>query len=309
MDEQHENTADAMEESNTSVPGPGGERLEKDFLESLEGEGFEINGQKPKTVETEAPKQSEEGEKKVEAPKKEESKKEEPKSEEKPKKDEPKKDPEEWRKMIAKRRQDGAKSEEKVTDPKQPELSKPNEEKKPDAKAPDLTEEQKTLADKYGIEHEDYLKLFPPAKEIRIKEEGMSEEDRKTLEAFKTERDGLLIEKGFTDDFNTNILPLLKEEYPDISDEKIAEIKQQVLEKISTDEYASTPLAVVYRGDNAFRGLVPKETKGVDNGSRVPATSGEKVYDFENVTEDDIKKSDFPFEAYSAYMAKREKGK
>jgi hypothetical protein len=138
----------------------------------------------------------------------------------------------------------------------------------------------------------------------------MSEEDRKALNEYRTERDNLLIEKGYNTDFESNVLPLIKEEYPNISDAKVKEIKEAIFDKLQTDQFSLVPLDVLYRGEKAFRGLVAQPKQSVDNGSRAPARGdASKVYDFDKVTDEDIKRSDFPFEQYSNYMAKREQGK
>lgn len=301
----------------TSLPGQGSDPLEKDFEEMLQKEGLELTGREKPVVEKPAdppaPAKEKEEEPEDKDPKDGKDSKEKKPAEDKKPEDKPKEGTEEWRTMIAKRRQEKARLAGK--DPKDPESGKPDplkpvvDPKKPEDKVPVLTDEQKALADKYGIDHEDYLKMYPPAKEKEIVKEVLSDEDRKVLDTVKSERDALLVEKGFNTDFDSNVLPLIKEEYPNISPEKLAEIRQQILEKLETDQYALTPLDVIYRGDQAFRGLV-KKREGVDHGNRVPAKgNADKMYDFDNATEEDIKRPDFPFEEYSAYMEKKEKGR
>lgn len=304
--------------SETSIPGPGNDPLEADFEKQLQDEGLELEGRKAPEKKPDAPapaKEPESPEKDPKEPAKEPEKEKDPKDPKDPKDkkgDEPEKGTEEWRIMIAKRRQEKARSDGKEkSEPVKPDPSKPEQkpEPKPDAKATELSPEQKEFAEKYGIEPEDMAKAFPPAKVEKIAAEGISPEDRALLDQYKNERDSLLIDKGYTADFDTNVLPLLKEEYPGISDAKIAEVRQQIREKLETETYGLTPLDVIYRGDKAFRGLVAPKNDGVDQGNRVPAKTGSKVYDFETVTEEDIKKPDFPFSEYSEYMAKREKKK
>lgn len=298
----------------TSIPGKGSDPLEADFEKQLQDEGFELTGRKAPDTKPDAP-----AEKKPESTDKKPDegtppeKKEKPEDDGKKKEDEPKKGNEEWRSMIAKRRQEKARSggEAKPAEAAKPEPSKPvePEKKEPAATAVELTPEQQKFAEKYGIEPEDLPALFTPAKVEQVKAEGLSEDDRKLMDTIRTERDSLLIEKGFKDDFDTNVLPILKEEYPTISAAKVAEIRELIRQKLEFEQYGLTPLDVIYRGDKDFRGLVTQPKDGPDHGSRVPAKGNAgKVYDFENATEEDIKKSDFPFEEYSTYMANKERG-
>lgn len=298
--------------SETSAPGPGADNLEPEFEKQLAEEGFALEGREKPEVEKPEPvseKKSDQEKKPDESKKSEEDKKEEGDGK-KPDEKQSEKGSENWRDAIARRRQEQAKSGGKEkSESEKPEPLKPNTEKKEDApKTAELTAQQKTFAEKYGIDPEDIANLFPPAKVEEIQQQGLSKEDQALMDTIRGERDSLLIEKGFNADFETNVLPLLKEEYPDISPEKVEEARKQILEKIKTDEYSRTPLDVVYRGDKTFREFVPKKNNGVDNGSRVPAKGASgKVYDFDKATEDDIKQADFPFQEYSEFMAKKGK--
>ncbi len=306
-----------MADDTTSIPGPGNDPLEPEFEKELRDEGFELEGReapadKPKPEsEKKDPEKPEDKQPEAEADK--DPKKPEKAEDKDPKDPAKKEEPEEWRKMIAKKRQDQGKSKagdpEKPADPAKPDAdpSKPKPESS-ESKTPELTEEQKNLADKYGIEHEDFHKLFPtPKVEKEVIKSGLSPEQEALLQSVASERDGLLIEKGFNADFDSNVLPLLKEEYPKgLTDEKIAEVKKSILEKLHDDKFAMVPLDVLYRGDTAFRGLVKAPVKGPDTGSKVPAKGDSgKVWDFDTATEEDIKHPDFPFDDYSNYMAKK----
>lgn len=311
-----------MSDTDTSVPGPGSDPLEPDFEKQLQEEGFNLEGrEKPvEPAKPDAPAPTKEPASKDDKPADDGKKPDEGKPEDgkKPEdgakpKEEPAKGTEEWRVMIAKRRQEkahaGGKEGDKPAEPAKPaDPSKPESEKPAAPTAPELTEEQKALADKYGIEHEDFLKMFPsPKVEEKVVKEGLSPEQQQLLDTIRAERDELLIDKGYNTDFDTNVLPLLKAEYPTISEAKIAEVRKTIREKLETGKYGDTPLDVLYNGDKSFRGLVPKKEPGADEGSRVPARGNSgKVYDFEHVTEEDVKNPDFPFEEYSDFMAKKE---
>lgn len=307
-----------MDDTRTSEPGAGTDRLEPDFEQQLANEGLELEGRElPKPVKpVDQPK--------PEAPKPPEPPKEEPKPEDKKptmedgKPEKPK--GETWRQAIATKRQE----QEKAKDQKIADLEKENATLKnpktpiaplnpADPPAPAeksvLTDEQKNLAEKYGIEPEDYLKMFPSKViEKEVIKSGLTPEQTTLLDTLQSDREKQSINDGFRTDFEDNVLPLIKAEYPNISDEKVKEIKSKIFEKIKTDEFSLTPLTTLYKGEDDFRGVVTTPKKSFDEGNKVPSNSGNKVYDFENVSDADMKNSDFPFEKYSEYMASKEKG-
>lgn len=306
----------------TSTPGSGSDPLEPEFEQSLKDQGFELEGRealgdKPNPDPAKEPAKPEDKEDPEADPEKDPKKPDDGKD--KDSKDTAKKEKEgdePWRHMIAKRRQekssktpegkDPAKEPDPKPDPSKPDPSKPEPS---ELKKPELTVAQKAFAEKYGIEPDDLHTLFPEQQVKVIEKEGLSSEDKATLDEYRSQRDNLLIEKGYNTDFDTNVLPLLREEYPKgLSDEKIAEVRKSIFEKLQDEKYSLVPLDVLYRGDSAFRGIVKAPIKGPDNGSKVPAkgTPG-KVYDFETVSEEDVKNPDFPFVEYSEYMAKKER--
>lgn len=308
----------------TSEPGKATESLEPDFEKQLADEGFNLAGREttPAAPLPEKKAEPEKPSKKDEAPADpdKEGDDEGKKPDADKKDDAPKND--DWRHAIARKRQE--KQEQK--DAELESLRRENEElksgkkdvpsqkdvlPKKDEKAdspPPLTEEQKQLAAKYAIDEADFHKLFPTkVTEKVIEKHGLDEEQSKLLESLKGEREQLLIEKGFNTDFESNVLPLLKEEYPGISAEKIAEIKSEIFAKIQTDQFALTPLQILYRGEATFRGRVSPKKAGPDEGTKVAGKDGKKVWDFATVTEEDLKDPSFPFEQYSDWGEKNEK--
>lgn len=316
-----------MEDLNTSIPGRGTDPLEADFEKQLANEGLSLEGRDlppPDRKPVDQPKIQE-------APKTPEDKKSDDanvdsdkKSEDDKKLDENKdgkpKD-EEWRKIVANKRQEKFKEkDQKIAD-----LERENAElksgKKPDAplKPTDqpktdepavLTDEQKTLADKYGIEHDDYLKMFPTRIiEKEVIKNGLSPEQEVLFSTIQSERESNAIKIGYDNDFNSSVLPLIKAEYPNISDSKVTEIKSKIFEKIQEDQYSMTPLNTLYKGEDEFRGIINVPKRGPDEGSKVPGNhNSSKLYDFDSVSESDMKNPDFPFEKYSDYMASKEGG-
>lgn len=299
------------------------EVLEADFEKQLADEGLKLAGREPtpapdgkpadapKEKDGDAPKDGDGKEKPADGPK--DDKNPSPKKDEKPKSDDA------WRHAIARRREEQqAQKDKKIADleKENAELkSKPDPSKTPDPPKKDepkeetlaLTDEQKQLAAKYGIEESDFHKLFPTRTvEKVVEKQGLSDEQSKLLESLKADKEQLEIEKGYRTDFDATVLPLIKEEYPDISSEELDKIRSEIFELIQTDELALTPLAVLYRGDATFRSRVAPKREGPDDGGKPPGKTG-KVWDFSKVSEADMNEPGFPTEEYFAWTEKQGK--
>lgn len=323
MGERHLIRQDTMD--NTSEPGKGTDPLEADFEQELAKQGLELEGRElPKpAIPAAQPKPDLDADKaKVDADAKAEADKKALDEAAKKKAEDGKNDPknESWRRAVASKHQakDQAKDEElerlrkeneELKQPKDPKAPlNPKEPIKLEEKAT-ISEEQKSLAEKYGIEPEDFVKLFPSKEVVKeVIKSGLSDEQKALLDTLQTERQERAISDGFRNEFEKDVLPLIKAEYPNISDEKVGEIKSKIFEKIQIEQYSMTPLSTLYKGEDDFRGVVTIPKKTFDEGSKVPSNSGKQVYDFESVTDADIKNPDFPFEKYSAYMESKEKG-
>ena len=110
----------------------------------------------------------------------------------------------------------------------------------------------------------------------------------------------------FGNDFRKSIVPLVKTEYPDISDEKLSEIEEELHTLAYTEEFAKVPLSVIYKGNDDFRGLVQPKKVTAEEGKQFTGQGG-KVVNFENATEEDVNKMDSKtFEQYSNWEASRE---
>lgn len=72
----------------------------------------------------------------------------------------------------------------------------------------------------------------------------------------------------FSADFNKDILPLIKKEYGDkdgnVPPETVTKIKDAMAKIAYTPEYAKVPYAVIYRGQEEFRGVIPPASKGAE---------------------------------------------
>jgi len=110
----------------------------------------------------------------------------------------------------------------------------------------------------------------------------------------------------FDDDFRKTILPLVKAEYPDISDEKLAEVQEDLHNLAYTTKHGENSLAFIYKGDDDFRGLVQPKKVTAEEGKQFTGSGG-KVVNFESATDEDIAAMDLKtFAQYSNWQASRE---
>lgn len=280
---------------------PQGSDVEQ-VLNELEEEGHEIEGREPKADPPEGgdqvpkPKEGEEGYKKPDAKPPEGEGKKEPIDELDPPDGDKK--PEEGGKkrrvkMIPAWKAEAEKNQIRSDHKKEIESLGNRGDKKPEEDNKVVPDEKKVqeFAKKYGASEEfmkDLTNIFggntlPPEIVKRL--------DR--LDNLEQTIVAQADDANFSTEFNTKVLPTIKEEYPHLSDSQIGRIAKRVKDIAFTESYASTPLEVIYKGLDEFRGLsvAPKKTaeKGGRKGTGLPAQDD---INFDSVTEDDIKNMD-----------------
>ncbi|MES2224990.1 MAG: hypothetical protein V4478_03310 [Patescibacteria group bacterium] len=116
-------------------------------------------------------------------------------------------------------------------------------------------------------------------------------------------------EANFNRDFDKDILPLIKSEYgEDITDEKVAEIKEKLKEIAYSPEYAKVPYDEIYHGKRDFRGVVAPKKKSAEGTreSSINLKAGETNYS-ELTDAEAAALSPEEFQKYSDNMAKNER--
>lgn len=184
------------------------------------------------------------------------------------------------------------------------------------APAPDeLEKEASELAEKHGITAELAKDILAAARKgVALPPELMSKLSE--VDDLKAVRDAEVETAKYNADFDRIILPLIKAEY---GDDAPAEVISRVRDELKTlaydpeGTYAKVPYEVIYRGQEAFRGLVPAPKKGAESsrgGSASGGTgAGEGKPDLSQPLADDVIRSlsDEDFETYSKNMEKRER--
>ena len=196
----------------------------------------------------------------------------------------------------------------KPADPAKPEPSKTTPEGEED--------ELKKFADAKGIEVSDLEELAKILEKKVSKSDTVSPELQKKIEEFdawKAEEAAGKEEILFGQDFDKQILPLVKAEYgDDVPADTISKIKETLRTLAYSPENVKTPYANIYRGWSEFREVIPPARKSAEGGRDTTVLdSGKGSFggkDVSEITDDDIAKmSDEEFDNYSKALAKQEK--
>ncbi len=261
---------------------------------------------------------------------KEEPKKEEPKAEkpeDKPKEDPPKEEPKPRKKAklipeyvlkTAESRFEKREKELLAELEKAKQGKAPADDKKPDAKPlpdEDVDSQLKVIAEESGVPESSLKKILGIVQKVagkatlddiqKLKDELVARSSK--LDELTSKQELEDEERGFADDFEKNVLPLVKKEYgDDISPDDLADIKESLKEKAYDPKFKDVPLENLYSGWKEFRGLIaPKKKSAEDSRSGSDRIPGDTT-DYENVTEDDLANmSREESEKYFAWLEKQ----
>lgn len=109
---------------------------------------------------------------------------------------------------------------------------------------------------------------------------------------------------AYSSEFAKDVEPLIKAEYPNASPEHIKAIKERIQGVAFTEDYARTPLSVIYKGLDEFRGMVKPEKSTAEKGGG--GERGGQEIDFDSMSEDEASKlDDDSFERFLAHKRKK----
>lgn len=286
-----------MSEANKQAP----EDTLKEALQSLTDEGNEIKNSPVELTKKPEETPKPEAEKPKEETPKEEPKKDEGKKDEETPKEEPNQEDEKprkskyvpaWKLEVEKKA-----LEQKLRDEFQKTLEEERlkniNNQKPEAKEITLSPNLKEFAERYQLKEEfvdDLVRVF--GKDNQQSPELLAK--LKEIEEFKERMEDEADNLKFQRDFDKNVLSSIKAEYPDATQETIDKIRERVKVIAYTEKWEHTPLAVIYKGLDEFRGIVrpPKKTaEPTHSGGDASRGSGLPV-DGDSVTDEDLKKMD-----------------
>lgn len=166
--------------------------------------------------------------------------------------------------------------------------NKPNETPAQEAKATeDIDTKIEKLAEEKGVDAE----LIKQIVSLVPKQETSTEiqEAMKVINDLKASNEQVKADVNFQKEFKA-IEPLIKAEYPDISDGDLSKVQQQLKDTAHSKEYATTPLSVIYKGLDGFREAVMTKKKSAES-SRSGQNRSSEIQDYSNWTENDIEKA------------------
>lgn len=134
--------------------------------------------------------------------------------------------------------------------------------------------------------------------------------DYPALKQLREQHDSQQAELGFASEFEESVRPLVEAEYPGATPELLKSISADLRKKVEEDpRLLYTPLKTIYKGEDDFRGLAPRK-KSADGGRPTSGSRSDKVIDFEEVSDEDIRNfTDEQMEQYSAYQMEKERNR
>jgi hypothetical protein len=109
----------------------------------------------------------------------------------------------------------------------------------------------------------------------------------KELQTIKAERDESFESAEYSKDFEKDVLPLIKAENPNLSDEAILQIKDNLKTFAYTEEYAKIPLSKIFRAERDSLDIpVTVVKKKTTEGDHSFKTRDSGSVDFDNMTEE-----------------------
>lgn len=150
------------------------------------------------------------------------------------------------------------------------------------AQKDEIEAEIKAIADEAGIDAAPLTKLA----EAIMKRNKPSTEVAETVKKLNDEREAQHQQNLYGQEFDKDVVPLVKAQFPTLPDTALAEIKEKLKAYAFTETYAKVPLSKIFLAEVAALDIqVPKkssEGKGIK--TRTP-----DVVDLENMSEEDFK--------------------
>jgi len=167
--------------------------------------------------------------------------------------------------MLEMEKDRAAKREEQLKKDQEKENKAPLENKPEDTTAPEFDKAVKDLVEEEGISESLAKRIITAERKGVVPPEVAAE-----IATIKQQREETAIQletTAFNSDFDKFILPLIKAEYGhDIPTEAVERMRDELKAKAYTPEYAKVPYTTIYKGEDAFRGVVAERKKGAEQG-------------------------------------------
>lgn len=131
----------------------------------------------------------------------------------------------------------------------------------------------KDYAKKRGFKEDDVAELADII--VKASQGGvMSEDDRKFMADMKLEKQRKAEEQYFDSEFDTEVAPLIKEKFPDISKENAGRIKARIDELSHTEKLHKTPLSYIFNNHSSELEALASGKGVVEKGGKRTVESG-----------------------------------
>jgi len=180
---------------------------------------------------------------------------------------------------------------------------KQKEELEQAASSQNIEKDVDKFIEKTGMEKEAVMELISIIK----KHAGVSPDVEKRITNFERTSAEAAEKAAFENDFEKNVLPLIKEANVDVTSAQIAKAKEKIKELAYQDGKEKIPLDYIFaRHQKDLSGLIAKpEKKKSAEGSRPGSQAGAKPVEYENITAEQINNmTDAEFEKYSEWAEK-----
>lgn len=139
-------------------------------------------------------------------------------------------------------------------------------------------------------------------------------EKLKEVDSFRAQREAQAEEQAYNAAFDKEVLPLIKAEFGEsVAQDTIQEIRSKMLELAYSDNFAQTPLPVIFKGVDEFRTFKRPPAASAERsqgGAERQAGAEGDDSEFTSVTDEDIEKMDSKtFDRYTTWAEKNEKAK
>jgi hypothetical protein len=164
----------------------------------------------------------------------------------------------------------------------------------------DIQAEIKAIADEAGIDPAPLTKLADSI----LKRAKPSEQMSETVKKIEEEREIAHQENLYSQEFEKDVTPIIKAEFPTLPDSAITDIKSKLKDLAFTETYAKVPLADIFRAKRETLDIqVPKRSS---EGKGVKARATDAIVDLENLSEEEF--NNLPPEKAEALIASRSGG-
>lgn len=153
----------------------------------------------------------------------------------------------------------------------------------------DLSDEISSLADEYGVDKGFLSRL---EKSILAKSSTPKEitEKLKELDVIKAEINKKHEETAYSQEFDKDIIPLIRAENPEISESALSQIKDILKTYAYSEEYGKLPLSKIYKAEREGLPIpAPAPRKKSAESSRSGTIRANDDIDFDNMTEEQFK--------------------